>query len=423
MKKSFDGGQNASASMVAGALIGTLVGGSSTIGTAQLAYTFGFSAWWFTLGGGLGVLILALFFLKPLYESNIHTLPELFQQKYGAKAAKIATVLNSVGTFLSIIANLLSGVALITALTSIPQTWALVITVTLTVCYVIFGGALSLSYIGIAKTILLCLSVGICGMLAIKIVGFHSILALPHSQYLSVIARGPMKDLGAGLSLIIGVLTTQSYIGAVLSAKNMREAKKGAYMTAVLVPLIGLAGVIVGLSMTMIMEVQDTKLVLPYFILNHFPKGVAYGILFVLLFAVIGTSAGLSLGMASMIFRNFFKKSKHETAGIRTIILGILLAAFVICETGMDNLILNWSFMSMGLRGAVAFVPLFFAFFIRKYIKESFVIAAMVGGPLFTVIGNQILPADIDPMFLGIIVAFIIFMTGINFGKREKKGN
>ena len=31
--------------IVAGAIMGTLVGGSSTIGTAQLAYNWGFSAW------------------------------------------------------------------------------------------------------------------------------------------------------------------------------------------------------------------------------------------------------------------------------------------------------------------------------------------------------------------------------------------
>jgi SSS family solute:Na+ symporter len=46
------GGYNAGAALVSGTIIGTLVGGSSTIGTAQLAFTNGLSAWWFTLGKG-----------------------------------------------------------------------------------------------------------------------------------------------------------------------------------------------------------------------------------------------------------------------------------------------------------------------------------------------------------------------------------
>ena len=42
----FTSGGNMGAAMIAGSLMGTLVGGASTIGTAQLAFTYGFSAWW-----------------------------------------------------------------------------------------------------------------------------------------------------------------------------------------------------------------------------------------------------------------------------------------------------------------------------------------------------------------------------------------
>ena len=38
-KNSFSGGKSATGIVVMGALVGTLVGGSSTIGTAQLAYS------------------------------------------------------------------------------------------------------------------------------------------------------------------------------------------------------------------------------------------------------------------------------------------------------------------------------------------------------------------------------------------------
>ena len=55
--------------VVAGIIMGTLVGGSSTVGTAQLAYHFGMSAWWFTLGGSIACLILALVYADPLRRS------------------------------------------------------------------------------------------------------------------------------------------------------------------------------------------------------------------------------------------------------------------------------------------------------------------------------------------------------------------
>ena len=66
--------KGANAYLVAGAVMGTLVGGASTIGTAQLAYQYGMSAWWFTLGGGISCLILAAFYAKPFRESGNKTL-------------------------------------------------------------------------------------------------------------------------------------------------------------------------------------------------------------------------------------------------------------------------------------------------------------------------------------------------------------
>ena len=69
--------------IVAGAIMGTLVGGSSTVGTAQLAYMYGMSAWWFTLGSGIACLVLALIYAKPLHRSGNQTLMCFIKNEYG----------------------------------------------------------------------------------------------------------------------------------------------------------------------------------------------------------------------------------------------------------------------------------------------------------------------------------------------------
>ena len=123
-QSSFSGNKSASGLVVMGALIGTLVGGSSTIGTAQLAFSYGFSAWWFTLGGGIGVLFLGLFYTKNFYEKGLSTLPELIEKEYGKKNSDLVTVLNSAGTFLSVVAQIISATALITAVSHIGSIYA-----------------------------------------------------------------------------------------------------------------------------------------------------------------------------------------------------------------------------------------------------------------------------------------------------------
>ena len=46
--------------LLGGAILGTIIGGSCTIGTAQLAFLYGACAWWFCLGCAIAVVALAV---------------------------------------------------------------------------------------------------------------------------------------------------------------------------------------------------------------------------------------------------------------------------------------------------------------------------------------------------------------------------
>lgn len=122
--------------LVAGTIAGTLVGGSSTIGTAQLAYTYGLSAWWFTIGAGLGCLILGLVFVKPLRNSGCNTIQQVISSEYGAASGIITSVLASFGIMLNIVAQILSANALMTSMFKIGNVESAVISVVIMSCYV-----------------------------------------------------------------------------------------------------------------------------------------------------------------------------------------------------------------------------------------------------------------------------------------------
>ena len=314
----YDNSRSANSGLVAGALIGTLVGGSSTIGTAQLAYSYGFSAWWFTLGGGIGVLLLGLIFAEPLYKSGANTLSDIFSLKFGKNSGVLSAILSSVGIFLSFFAQIISGTALIMSISRLSYLQAIVLVVALMIAHVYWGGSLALGYSGIAKTVLLSGSVLICGSLAIKECGgFYSLWnneLVPHAQYLNLFARGFAVDAGAGMSLVIGVITTQSYIGAILMARSIKDAQKGALITAIIVPIMGFASILVGIYMHINYPGIESKLALPLFIIKNMHPLVAGIMLASLLIAVTGTGAGLSFGMASIIYRNIYKQFKPETS-------------------------------------------------------------------------------------------------------------
>ena len=117
------GGRKAGAAGVTGILLGALVGGASTVGTVQMAYGYGMTAWWFTLGGGIGCLMLGLRFASPLRASEITTVADYLEKSYGDRGKAIAlaaTVSSSLGTFISVCAQFLSCIALIRGVVPIP---------------------------------------------------------------------------------------------------------------------------------------------------------------------------------------------------------------------------------------------------------------------------------------------------------------
>lgn len=420
------GGRRSGSGIVAGTIIGTLVGGASTIGTAQMAYSYGFSAWWFTLGGGIGCLILAYFFAKPLYNREIITLPQIFTQEYGRNAGTISTVMTSMGTFLSIVSQVLSGIALITTVISIPSDLAILLSLVMMMCYVVFGGVWGAGMVGISKTILLSVSVIACGIMAIYLQG--GILpfkeALPAGQYFSLIARGLSLDLGAGLSMVLGILSTQVYIQAIVSARNIRLSRMGALISAALIPLIGVCSIFVGMYMKINYPEINPASALPLFIMEQFPPLIAGCVIGTLLITLVGTGAGLSLGLSTMIINDIYKvylkrdaNDRLTLAMSRIIIVLILLGAAMFTTGNMGSLILGWSFMSMGLRGAVAFAPLCTALFLPGRIPQKFALISMILGPLLVLLGKFILPETVDPLFLGVGGAFLSLAIGLKFGK------
>ena len=419
--KDFATGSNMGTLLTAGSLVGTLVGGAATIGTAQLAFTYGFSAWWFTLGGGLGLFVLAAVFSDPLRASGVRTLPQILKKHYGSGIATTAAVLMSIGTFISILSQMLSGAALVTSMGELPTWGAMVLVALLMGSYVLFGGARGAGIVGMVKTVLLYGATLACGIVAVsKAGGFASFGALPQQQYFNLFARGLWTDGGAGASLIFGVLTTQAYILPILSAKDGKTGKRGAVLGGVLAICIGICGIFVGLFMRLYAPNTPTASVLPRFILMCLPEFLGGLVLGTLLVTLVGTGAGLALGISSMVTYDIYlphirPKAKDTEQlwvcrGIIALILG--LSAVLACGE-MGSLILSWSFLSMGLRGAVAFVPVCFCLFCPGKLPKAFAAASMAAGPLLVLVGKYGFPSAVDPLFYGMAGSCVLCCAGI----------
>ena len=427
----FDSGSGkAGAAVVAGGIMGTLVGGSSTVGTAQLAYTYGMSAWWFTLGGGIACAILALAYAKPLRRAGCTTTVGILAREFGPKAGIAASVLSSIGTFINILSQLLSATAVIAIVfPNMSLVWSLILAAVLMALYVIFGGVLGAGMVGVVKLVLLYVAVIAGGVLVLALSGGIAPLYQPldHATYFDLFARGVGKDAGAGLSLILGVLSTQSYAQSLLAGKTNATARKGALLSAFLIPPIGIGGILIGMYMRVYEPaLSSPKMAFPQFVLEHMPPLLAGVVLAALLIAVIGTGAGLSLGISTVVrtdivrrFTHRFDDAKKSLGFSRVLIVIILAAACALCACPIGDTILNFAFMSMGLRGAVVFVPLTLALWLPGRADPRWVCAGIVASPLIVLLFGLLDCLPFDPLFLGVGVSALLGLCGCLAGKHK----
>ncbi len=474
--KTFMTGGKSGSWMVCGAILGTLVGGQSTIGTAQLAFSFGISAWWFTIGAALGGLVLAVVYAGPIRRSGCTTLLEIVSKEYGRKAETIGSTLFLIGIFISIMAQVLSASAMVTSLFHLPLTWAAIISAALIMLFVLFGGIQSAGAGGIIKLVLLyisCITAGVMvWVLGKGLAGIHhdieTIYASSqlcemngltdiesiHHRYGNIVARGPLKDIGGCLSLMLGVVTTQTYAQGIWSGATTEKARRGGLYCAFLIPFLGAACTLTGMYMrghyvtaaelaamqaageqlpAGIGVIQTSLEAFPAFVLNHMPAwlgGIALGAMLV---NIMGSGSGLSLGAATILVRDVVPavttvtaklniplrgRSRSQLEQTRMAIVGLLSLAVLIALSIKGAFLNDLGFLSLGLRAVALLWPLSFALFLPGRFKSKTIVPAMVAGTT-VMLAAKFMALPADPVYYGLLVSLVIIVVP-SLGKKER---
>lgn len=290
---------------------GTCVGGGATVGTAQLAATVGLSAWWFTIGSGVGLIIMGLFYAKPLRRTALETIPQFLAQNFGLTCGVFSSIISSIGILFSAVASCLPAIYIIAAIFGISFLPATILLVLAVAAYAFFGGMKSAGVGGILKMIVIWITMAIAGTMAA-----HSLFADPAiSAVLPAgafnLLHGDMSHILANFSsVVIGMLCTQSYIQAIFSASNPRTASVAAFTAALISLPVGLPCAMVGIYMGAAHPEVTPILSLPTYLLTEQPSllgGIAMG---GIMLSLIGSIAGLSLGIGTMLSRDIFHRAR-----------------------------------------------------------------------------------------------------------------
>jgi solute:Na+ symporter, SSS family len=362
-------GRSAGWTGVSGIIVGALVGGSSTVGVAQAAFVYGMPAWWFTLGAGVGCVVLATLVAPPLRRVNVETLPQFLVCTFGNPIRPFVAVSDSIGIFLTIPGQAAAAITLLTVLLPSPRAAVFLLVSFLMIAYVFKGGAISAGVAGFAKLLISFSALLVFGAVALTdgggIAAFQA--QLP-PKYFNLFGNGFWKDIGNGLGIVFGVLTTQVYVQAVLSGRDMRQSRIGTIIAGVGTTVFGLGGVAVG----MFMKIHEPNIApaeaLPLFAAHYFSPVLGGVMVGAILITVITCAGGLALGIATMVTRDLYQQyirpQMQDREGIlvaRVTIVVIVALGVLIGGSDVLKLIINYSFLAFAFRADAMLIPLLVA--------------------------------------------------------------
>jgi len=304
--------------------------------------------------------------------------------------------------------------------------WELIISMVFMILYVVIGGRRGAGMVGLLKLGLLYVSMIGSGVIVLKMTGglegfadmVRGIDNPDGVNFFSLFARGAGTDLGAGVSLLLGVLTTQTYAQAVLSAKSDASARAGALISTFMIPPIGIGGILVGLYMRAHFPGLAAKTALTTFVTQYMPGALGGIVLGTLFIAVVGTGAGLALGMSFVLnedilnrFTDRFEGPQKQRFMGRMWMVLVLALACVLSMGPLGDTILSFAFMSMGFRAAAVFASLCAALFFPGKVSRRWAVASIIAGPA-AVLAGKLLGLPFDSLFLGVGVGIALILVG-----------
>jgi SSS family solute:Na+ symporter len=298
--------------VIAPLLTGLAIGGASTIGVAERAYTVGISAGWYNAAWAAGAFLVGLVAASRYRRLEISTLPELFEKHYSVSGRVIGVIgqltLQLVITSLQYVA----GGAILSSL--LPEVFSfqtgMLVTAIVFVGITLIGGFWAAGLTNIINVTFIYAGVLLGAFMAVgKVGGFSKMVSrLP--------AEHPGFDLGAiGWGLVIAwfvvmcttVFSVQSIVQISFAAKDSKSARKGFLLGGLMILPVGFISAVIGIAAAILHPGIIATEALPRTVLSLSPF-VAGIILAGLWAADVSTASALLVGSATLVVGDLVKR-------------------------------------------------------------------------------------------------------------------
>ena len=305
-------GRNLPAPVAAALLAGLAVGGASTIGVAERAYSVGLSAGWYNAAWAAGAFVMAAFAARRYRLLEITTLPEFFETYYGTGARVLGVTGQLVVQVVITSLQYVAGGAILSSL--LPEIFSfragMAVTAVVFVGITLIGGFWAAGLTNVINVLVIYVGIVLGALLSVgELGGFASMAAqLPaaHPGY-DLWAIGPGLISAWFIVMITQCHSTQSVIQISFAARDGATATRAYLLGGLLIAPVGFISAVIGIAAA----VQHPGIVpaeaLPRVVLQLAP--LASGMILAGLWAAdVSTASALLIGSATLVSNDIVKR-------------------------------------------------------------------------------------------------------------------
>ncbi len=414
-------GRNLPFWITAAMLTGLAVGGASTIGVAERAYTCGMASGFYNAAWGVGAILAGLFVVKRLREMEINTLPEMFERNYGVWG-RVLGVIGQLGVQVVItVVQYVAGGAILSSLMPglIDFETGMLVTAVVFVGITLIGGFWAAGLTNIINVILIYTGVVLGAVMIFfrpevgGIAGLMEKLPDSHPGF-SLTGMPGGVILAWFVVMAVTAVGTQSVVQVGFASRDGSAARKGFLLGGLIILPVGFISAVIGLAAVAMHPGIEAARALPMTVLDLNPF-VAGMILAGLWAADVSTACALLLGSATLVVDDIIKRffsprlgSRGEWLASRGTVLVISAVTYVmatnvggILETLLAGLALNAGF------AVVVVVTLFCPFLCRKGTAFWVFLATGAGLAAWFCVPDEWRNLFVHPVFFALIAAVV----------------
>ena len=423
-------GRNMPTPLVMVMLVGLAVGGASTVGVAERAYTSGISAGWYNAAWGFGGIVVGLWVARHFRRLAVKTVPEMMGQMFGGKT-RFLSVICQLLVMMSITSlQYVAGGAILTAL--LPEvftfTGGMVASAVVFILITVVGGYWASGLTNLVNVVVIY--VGIIIALAQTIGTAGGLTQITQNLPTKGHWFDPIS--GIGLATVVAFMvvmvtmavSTQAVSQISFAARDEKTARNGFLLGGLLILPAGFLCALLGvIAAAQFPGLDNAAMALPTLVAQLTP--LVGGIFLAALWAAdVSTAVGLLMGCSTLVLEDVVKKvyqkpisNRHEMLVSRVVVLIVSLLSFIlaltvvgILKTITTALALTTSFTLLILAG------LYFPKLVKKSAGFLIVAASLVLWIVWTYLPQfRVGPALI---YMEWVVCVIIFILCAIFDKR-----